>query len=208
MVEDLSSWVKQVILVVMFASFVDFLIPENKFLKYTKIFLGLVVMIAMINPVLVFLKKDYSLDDASFIYQDLTDTQVLSTKIEKMEAKTDEIVILEYKERLRELLTSEIARMTDLSIENIKVQIVEDMTKREFGSIESIYIAFGKQKTGDDDISDVKRIYIDKIRFREDITDTPIKSHKDTSGELEKIKNFLISKYEVSEEKVHLAWEE
>ncbi|HHY70162.1 MAG TPA: stage III sporulation protein AF, partial [Thermoanaerobacterales bacterium] len=62
MLNTINLWIKQIVMVVVFAAFIDFLIPENKFLKYIKVFLGLLVMIAIVNPLVPLLQKGVSID--------------------------------------------------------------------------------------------------------------------------------------------------
>ena len=108
MIEALSSWGKQIIMVVMFAVFVDFLIPENKFLKYIKVFLGLIVMIAIINPLIMLLSTDISSKDIQIVSSDIVDESKLSNMSELLKEQSNKIMIKEYKDQVEKHLIHEL----------------------------------------------------------------------------------------------------
>ena len=208
MVKDLSQWIKQVILVVMFASLVDFLIPENKFLKYTKVFLGLVVMMTIINPVIVFLKSDYNPKVFPLMPESMANEEVFSFEMDKVNEKNNEIFISEYKERLKSYIKGELANITAYHIRDIQIQIVEDLASNDFGLVKSISIIVVEQQEQQDGDSDIDKIIIDRIKLTNEIEKSPRDASKDRSKELTKITNFLTSELKVSEEKIYLIWEE
>lgn len=52
MIDWLSAWLKQIILVVLLASFVDLLLPNNAFQRYVKTVLGLFILLTLLSPLL------------------------------------------------------------------------------------------------------------------------------------------------------------
>lgn len=203
MIKDLSSWVKQVILVVMFASFIDFIIPENRFLKYTKVFLSLIVMMAIISPMIGFLQKDFSLYDTSLVYQDITDKEILSQHISRLDDVNNSVLVQQYKERVISILQRELRDLTSYEVENLRVDIVEDTGSENFGNIEGIYVLFREKK--EEKGTNAKKVSVDKISV--------IDGEKEYSNikkreEAENIQRFLISQYKIPEDKIQLGWEE
>lgn len=47
----LASWIKSIILFAIFASFVRYLLPDDKYLKYFKNTIGLIMILVVINPI-------------------------------------------------------------------------------------------------------------------------------------------------------------
>lgn len=203
MIKDLSSWVKQVILVVMFASFIDFIIPENRFLKYTKVFLSLIVMMAIISPMIGFLQKDFSLYDTSLVYQDITDKEILSQHISRLDDVNNSVLVQQYKEKVISILQRELRDLTSYEVENLRVDIVEDTRSENFGNIEGIYVLFREKK--EEKGTNAKKVLVDKISV--------IDGEKEYSNirkreEAENIQRFLISQYKIPEDKIQFGWEE
>lgn len=56
MIEAVSAWVKEIIYVVLFATFMEFILPESSMQKFVRVIIGLLIMLAIINPVVEYLQ--------------------------------------------------------------------------------------------------------------------------------------------------------
>ncbi|MBE3553438.1 MAG: stage III sporulation protein AF [Thermicanus sp.] len=56
MLSYLSDWLKQLISLVLLATIADLLLPNAKIQKYTKVVIGLFILVTMLNPLLQFFK--------------------------------------------------------------------------------------------------------------------------------------------------------
>jgi stage III sporulation protein AF len=52
MIAEVTGWVKNIVLVVLFASFLELLLPASSMQRFVRVIMGLMVMIAILNPVL------------------------------------------------------------------------------------------------------------------------------------------------------------
>jgi len=59
MVAWLSGWLKEIILVVLLAAFVDLLLPNNAFQRYVKTVLGLFILLTLLSPILAVFKEKW-----------------------------------------------------------------------------------------------------------------------------------------------------
>lgn len=57
----LSEWIRQIILLVLIATFIDLLLPNPSFDRYVKLVMGLLIIMAILSPILSFLNKDFDL---------------------------------------------------------------------------------------------------------------------------------------------------
>jgi len=141
MLDALSSWIKQIILVVMFTTVVDFLMPNDKFLRYARVLQGLVVMMAVINPMLVFFHKDNYFSDYRWqpYTQPAAQEDVLK-KVERINETNDKLTIKQYKNNLISFITNHISETGIFEAKDINLKIVEQSGTNDFGKIESIQI--------------------------------------------------------------------
>lgn len=58
----LNDWLKTVITIVMFAAFVDLLLPSSKMQRYVKTVLSLFILLTLLSPVLDLFRNDWSVD--------------------------------------------------------------------------------------------------------------------------------------------------
>jgi len=56
-ISALNDWVKTIILVVLFASFLELLLPASSMQRFVRVIMGLLVMLTMLNPVVEFIQS-------------------------------------------------------------------------------------------------------------------------------------------------------
>lgn len=57
MLAAVSDWVKSIVLVVLFASFLELLLPASSMQRFIRVIMGLLVMLTMLNPVVEFIQS-------------------------------------------------------------------------------------------------------------------------------------------------------
>lgn len=63
--EWLSEWIRQIILLVLIATFIDLLLPNQSFDRYVKLVMGLLIIMAILTPILQLVNKDLDLSSIS-----------------------------------------------------------------------------------------------------------------------------------------------
>lgn len=91
----ISNWIKEIVLVFIFASIVEMIVPNNSIKRYINMFIGILIILAILNPIIklidVNLWKDISIDTSDWIeFQDLPseidrDEEVLSAYLYNIE---------------------------------------------------------------------------------------------------------------------------
>lgn len=69
MLQWLSEWIKEIILIIMLAVFIDLLLPSDKMQRYVKVVLSLFILMTILTPIVAFFNKDFnfeSWDEALF----------------------------------------------------------------------------------------------------------------------------------------------
>ena len=67
MVSWMSDWLKQIVLLVLIATFIDLLLPNNRLDRYVKLVMGLLIILAMLSPVFQLLSEDHDLRSFAFL---------------------------------------------------------------------------------------------------------------------------------------------
>jgi len=140
MINDLNLWIRQIIIIVIFAAFIDFLIPSGGFKRYTKALLGLVIMITILNPLLVLLNKNYILEEVIWKYQDLIDDNEIAAMAEDFDTKNQQLIVNEYKKRITDHIAQTIAENSSFEAQKIDVKINENKEDDKFGKIDELHI--------------------------------------------------------------------
>lgn len=62
MIDSLTLWIKSIIFVVLFASFLELLLPSNNMQRFVRVIMGLFIMLAILNPIIGIIEKSWTSD--------------------------------------------------------------------------------------------------------------------------------------------------
>lgn len=57
MIAYITAWIKDIIFVVLFSSFLEILLPNSNMQKFIRVILGLFILLTILNPIIVFLEN-------------------------------------------------------------------------------------------------------------------------------------------------------
>ena len=64
MIEQIKMWVKNIVLIVLFANFIEMLLPHSKFRGYIRVVIGFFVILVIMGPIMELLSfKDLSKEE-------------------------------------------------------------------------------------------------------------------------------------------------
>jgi stage III sporulation protein AF len=110
-----TAWIKNIILVVLFASFMELLLPNSSMKKFIRVIMGIFIMLAILNPVLSFFQTEKPEEHIA----------VLGAKESTKDAKTDNInqlvasTVLKREELLSQAYTEELAKQISVVVKSI-----------------------------------------------------------------------------------------
>ena len=205
MLDAISLWVRQIVMVVMFAAFVDFLIPENKYFRYIKVFLGLLVMIAIVNPVVPLLQKDVSFNEIPLSFKDIVDKASITYKSEVLNRSNNKLTIEEYKTQIEKYLTQKITDTTFYKVKRVTTKINEDSLSDDFGRITQLLILLGKNRTENKQLK--QKILIETIKIGDDKKELNSLNYC-RNDEFKNIIEYLHSTFDIPKENIYIDLED
>ena len=63
MIGWLESWLREIVLVVLFAVVTDMLLPNNTMQRYIKVVVSLFILLTILNPIITFIRSDFHFRD-------------------------------------------------------------------------------------------------------------------------------------------------
>jgi stage III sporulation protein AF len=151
MIEWLSHWLKEIILVILLAAFADLLLPNSSLQRYVKFVLSLFIMLAVLSPIIEFIKGDWGSYVSASMERVQQDEQSRSRQMESLDS------ILETGQELADSRQDEAVRLAESQIEERLAAQLQDRTGRRveqisvrsrrndegFWEIESVSVVFG-----------------------------------------------------------------
>ncbi|WP_454191910.1 stage III sporulation protein AF [Paenibacillus sp. Marseille-Q7038] len=155
--EWLSGWLRELILVVLLATFVDMLLPNRSMERYVKLVLSLLVLLTLITPLINLLSsepdarlkealRDWTKDGGQTQAMTLDDILDEGEKLQKQQdIKAKEWAAKEVADQIKE----QIERETELPVESVSVILgTEKKTEKsaELTSITRVKVTMGQSK--------------------------------------------------------------
>jgi stage III sporulation protein AF len=64
--ELIADWLRQIVLLVLIATFIDLLLPNHSMDRYVKLVMGLLIILAILSPVFSLIRKDWDVSALAF----------------------------------------------------------------------------------------------------------------------------------------------
>lgn len=192
MLEGFYGWISTIAVTIIFAAFIEMLMPDNKMKKYIKLVLGLLIMAVILEPVLKYINKNYSLSGYSFKYSNIMDSSYIKQESETYSQKQQDSVVRLYKQNLEDKMADGIKNLISGKDVSVSVEIVEDIKNQNFGEIKKATV------TLKDSIKKVDKV--DKVQLGKEEDTSPKKPDKNYSD----LKNKISALFDIDISKIEI----
>jgi len=79
-IDQLTAWVKTIIFIVLFAAFLELLLPVSGMRRFVRVIMGLLIMLVMLNPVVEVFQSRFAPDQLPVINGDNSDSVDFATE--------------------------------------------------------------------------------------------------------------------------------
>lgn len=145
--EVLRELVRDIAIIVLLASFLEMLIPNNQMKKFVKVVMGLFVIVTILGPIGNLIKRPVALEVNAWQYSDHTsEFETIMTKAESFQRDTQELATKEYVQRLGDQVAA-VAKLVP-GVEYVEAQVkVKPPATNQYGVIEKIVLQVSSSKT-------------------------------------------------------------
>lgn len=161
----LASWIQQLVLTVILATFIDLLLPNNTMQRYVRLVMGLVILMLILSPLLSLLQRDWSLEDLMSQGQaatrgELESLPLIQEKAGTLMEKQDEWVSETVKTRIERNIRDGIEQQFDVAVIGVTASLSES---GEHTGVDSVRVTLdpGAHPPGQGEIEPVKPVSID-----------------------------------------------
>ncbi|HHW92317.1 MAG TPA: stage III sporulation protein AF [Firmicutes bacterium] len=127
LLDYLRDWVKQLILIVILAGFIDLVLPTGSTRKFARVVVGLFVIMALFNPLLLLLRQDVSWRIPRFeeSVMDRGEMREVTSQDEVLAATVQEQALAHYRRQLEEQAKALVLSLEEVSEARAKVYLEE-----------------------------------------------------------------------------------
>ncbi|SMO39964.1 stage III sporulation protein AF [Melghirimyces algeriensis] len=128
MIELMSNWLKQIVVLVLIAVFIDLLLPNNTMEKYVKLVMGLLIILAILSPILQLIQQDLDLKSLAFNERNIGDANLASLssiqeESKKLKESQKRLTHDEVQMRLAEMIRNKVEDQFDVEVVQSRVRI-------------------------------------------------------------------------------------
>jgi len=166
MIEFLRDWTINIVIMVVFVSFLQIILPSSNMKRYLNMIIGLLIIIVLINPFIKFISKDIDIEREVFTNLSRSNSDRTYESNEYSKLQNEQIVGI-YKDKLKREIYEIVESKSEYQVLNLSIDILEDIDSEDFGSITRIEILMGemaeerKEESENIKVEDVKPVSID-----------------------------------------------
>ena len=199
----LTTWVSNIILFVLLAIIIDLLMPNSSLQRYTKMVIGLLLIVIILNPVLKIFNTNIEEMLSRFqlptVEEKIQVENLIENKKKEIQASQRAYILEQMAVQMKTMVEGELMRVYGLKVEAVRLQFSQDEGPLSEEDLKAVEVIVNKENSnGDNDvIPAVKDIRID--------TTTPLmkKEVKDLSA----VQEFLAENWQLEPFKVDVVME-
>lgn len=160
----LNMWIKNIVLIILFATFIELLLPNNNYKKFVKVIMGLLVLQAVLQPVLDLFNNPWR----EAAVQGVTARAVvektgqITNQSTKLQGERDRLVLEQYRRELSkqvQVLAMSVAGVADVGV---NISLNEQKDDKSYGAIKVITLTAKAEQTvkGPTSVEPVKRVEV------------------------------------------------
>ncbi|WP_207753541.1 stage III sporulation protein AF [Sporosalibacterium faouarense] len=200
LIDFLRSWVINIVVLVIFLSFLDMILPKSNMKRYINMIAGLLIIIVLINPFINLLTKDIDIERE--VFSNIIESNNIGENTNENISKIQDQQVIEiYKGTLKKEISELINTKTEYVLSDISIDIEEDKEAESFGKIKkvSLILSNNKRSQSDEDI----KVKVDSIKDVSVNVDT--KKMSDTSSsskEFEEVRKIISDSYSIPQDQI------
>jgi len=144
MIENIKSWIINIVTIIIIISFMEILIPDGKIKKYINLVFGFIIMVVILTPIIDIVNNKGDLEnDVFMISSELNKKEYtfINTNIENRQ--TEQLASL-YKDRIKKDIIYRVESKYDVKVAEIDLEI-EDSNQNKLGEIKKLKITVAEK---------------------------------------------------------------
>ena len=159
--DALNAWIKQIILIVLFAAFLELLIPGNSYKKFVRVIMGLLILLAVMRPLLHFLEpQGDGLTVQEVAVLNVDNKAEILTQAAKIQSERERIVFEQYRRELIKQIKVLVGTVDGISAVTAEIVLHEGKGEKSGGTLKTVTIYVKQEQSNQQEalVEPVKRV--------------------------------------------------
>lgn len=192
----LTDWIKNIIFVVLFASFLELLLPNSSMQRFVRVIMGLFIMLAILNPIIGAVQHLTSKDQIPTFAANSGDLNIIANEVNHVTNDRNALSLELYKKELSQQIRILIMAMDGVADANVVIEIKKGNASTLSMGVSSIivYVKPGISAKSEKIVS-IAKVKIDKEFNKTEETYTDLK---------QRITDMIMELYQIPKEKIEI----
>lgn len=162
MIEQLRTWVLNIVTLTIFIVLLEIFIPKGKLKKFINLVTGFIIIIAIINPIVSIVKKGFEFRDFHISSSNFIDKREIEQSGKLIKEKQMKQIVDAYRDKVIKQLEDSAREVPGVS--DVKADIIfnEDYNSQTFGEIKRVILSLS---TNDKENSTKPVVKVEKIEI-------------------------------------------
>mgnify|MGYP001384016954 CR=1 FL=1 len=201
----LASWIQQLILVVIMATFLDLLLPNNAMQRYVRLVMGLVILMLILSPLLTLLKNDWDINSVLQVEQETVGGELesmpqIEERVGRLQQQQQQWVDENVQKRVETEIEAAVEQQFDVPVEDVYVSLTDDDHQT---AINDIVLTIDNDKSASEKIVAVDPIDID-VSDTQETKEAFSNEQMNESPQFTTIRKWLAQQWLVEESNIHI----
>ncbi|MBA4494988.1 stage III sporulation protein AF [Paenactinomyces guangxiensis] len=213
--EWLGDWLKQIVLLVLVATFIDLMLPNNAMERYVKLVMGLLIILAILSPIFQFLKKDVDLSTLAFTPDSSASGKMepinrIKAESEKLKQTQSRLVQQQTEKTMEQMIERQVTKK--FPVEVMEARVATRLTSEQVPHITQVQLVARMKEPGSSrEPDDIKPIQpVEQVRV-DTVTSGPVAVQSapaaETTGLTRRIIDYLKQTWDLTPEQVQVSVE-
>ena len=126
MIEAIVSWVSGIVFATLFATFLELLLPSSSMQKFVRVIMGLLIMLAILNPVIGFLERVPGKQDVTILAPRVKGAEAVQESAQAASRKRDQLVKEVYRRDLSKQMQALVMGVEGVAQASVAVECSDD----------------------------------------------------------------------------------
>lgn len=140
MLEFLREWVINIVTLALFVVMLEMFLPSGRIKKFVNLVSGIILIIAIVNPLIGFLKKGIDIKDFQVANSNFIDMREIERNGKYLQAEQVKMIVEEYRKKLINQVVETAKHISGAFQAKADVIINEDYEAENFGEIRRVYV--------------------------------------------------------------------
>lgn len=203
----LASWIQQLVLAVILATFLDLLLPSNAMQRYVRLVMGLLILMLILSPLLTLLKSDWDINNLfshgrSEINGEVVSLPHIQSRTDELAEEQEQWVEETVQSRMERSIRGGIEQRFALTVNEVSVSLSENEGQV---SVDEVIVAIDPDTSADGNgkIATVEPVHID-ISENRDADKTEKTSRTVSSPHIAEIREWVSREWHINDATIQI----